>query len=72
MSSSTLFQTQAPAIYRLERTTQASTTTPQPRFKIRSADFVLLLPIIAVVLLLIGFGIVAVPLAVHDLPLLLG
>jgi hypothetical protein len=31
-----------------------------------------LLPILAAALLLIGFGVVAVPVAVHDLPLLLG
>jgi len=34
-------------------------------------DFTVLASAVAIILLLIGFGVVAIPLAVHDLPLLL-
>ncbi len=72
MSNSIILQTQALALRRHQGTTQVPATTSWQRFKIVRPDFDVLLPILAAALLLIGFGVVAVPVAVHDLPLLLG
>ncbi len=71
MSSSTFFQAQTTVLHKLSGAIQPPATTKRQRVKLGRPDFAVLLPVIAAVLLLISFGIVAVPMAVHDLPLLL-
>lgn len=71
MSSSTFFQAQTTVLHKLLGAIQPLAKTKRQRVKLGRPDFAVLLPVVAAVLLLISFGIVAVPMAVHDLPLLL-
>jgi hypothetical protein len=70
MSSSTFVQTASPALPHIDFGVSAPAATKRWQIKIGHPDFAVLLPI-AAALLLVGFGYVAAPLAVHDLPLLL-
>jgi hypothetical protein len=71
MPSNVFVQLHTPALRQIDHRTARSTATERRQFKLISPDFTVWVPLAAAILLSIGFGIAAVPLLIHDLPLLL-
>jgi hypothetical protein len=72
MPSNVFIPLSAPAIRQSEPRAAVCAAAERRQFKLISPDFTVWMPITAAMLLVIGFGIAAGPLVMHDLPLLLG
>jgi hypothetical protein len=71
MPSNVFVQLPTPALGQIAPRVIVSTATEQRQFKLIRPDFTVWVPLAAAILLLIGFGIAAAPLLIHELPLLL-
>jgi hypothetical protein len=71
MSSTTFVQSIIPVIRPIARTARAPVAIKPQKFKLIRPDFSVVLPIVGIILLVVGFGVAAAPLLVHDIPMLL-
>jgi hypothetical protein len=70
MSGSTIVPSDIPALRPFARIATAPVIETET-FKLIRPDYSVLLPLAGIILLVVGFGVAAAPLLVHDIPLLL-
>jgi hypothetical protein len=71
MSDSIFVPSAIPANRSVDRIATAPAAIETEKFKLIRPDYSVLLPLAGMILLVIGFGVVAAPLLVHDIPMLL-
>jgi hypothetical protein len=71
MSNTTFVQSTIPVIRPIAPTARVLAAIKPQKFKLIRPDFSVLLPIVGIILLVVGFGVAAAPLIMHDIPMLL-